>query len=304
MKSVLITGGTGLIGNHLSEKLLQQGYAVHLLSRQKNFSPQSYYQNKIKVFEWDLNKNYIDPNALENVNYVIHLAGASISKKWTTSYKNIILTSRIKSAELLINTIIKNNISIEKFIGASAIGYYGMKTDNKVYTEEDEKGNDFLANTCYQWEKAYTPLIQHQIPTAIVRIGLVLSPNGGIYKILKPIFQIGLGSPIGNGKQYMPWIHIDDLCNMIIHLMKNKEFRGIYNAVSDEILTNEEFSKKLAQSLNAPFFLPNIPEWILKIIFGEQYQMLTSGLKISNDKIKQTGFNFRFSQLDDALANL
>ncbi|GAB4201411.1 MAG: TIGR01777 family oxidoreductase [Bacteroidia bacterium] len=307
MKSVLITGGTGLIGRHLSEKLLQQGYTVHLLSRQKNIVNKptpTHHQSKIKIFQWDFNNNYIDPNAFENVGYVIHLTGANIAKRWTPSYKKTILTSRIKTAELLINTIIKNNISIEKFVGASAIGYYGMKTDEKIYTEVDAKGNDFLADTCHQWEKAYDPLIQHQIPTAIVRIGLVLSANGGIYKLLKPVFQMGLGSAIGSGKQYMPWIHIDDLCRIFIHLMTNKELQGIYNAVSDEILNNAEFSKKLAQSLNAPFFLPNIPEWALKMILGEQHQMLTTGLKISNEKIKQTGFVFRFSKLSNALADI
>ncbi|MCX7728628.1 MAG: TIGR01777 family oxidoreductase [Bacteroidia bacterium] len=300
MKKVLITGGSGMIGKYLSEKLVEKNYTVCWLSQNKKIT-----HEKTKIYFWDIQSKTIDLQAFENTQYVVHLAGANIAqKRWTNEFKREILNSRIESTDLLIRTIIDNKLPIKKLVGASAVGYYGMKNDEKIYTEDDNPGDDFLAHVCALWEEAYRPLVVHHIPTAILRIGLVLSHTGGIYTKLKPLFQIGLGSALGNGKQYMPWIHIDDLCNMIIFLLENENIQGIFNAVSDEYISNYKFSKKMAESFHAPFFLPNIPEFILKMIFGEQYQLLVTGLKTSNEKIKRAGFQFRFSTLEDALHDL
>lgn len=301
MKTVLITGGSGMLGTYLTSILQQNNYRVHWLSRKKVEA--SHHQ--LKVFQWNVEKQFIDISAFENVEYVIHLAGAGIADKhWTEEYKKIIIQSRVDAAKLLIKYIIENALPIKKFIGASAVGIYGMKIDEQEYTEESPYGNDFLADVCKQWEHSYSPLIHQNYSYAVLRIGLILSHTGGLYKRLVPIFKWGLGSALGSGKQYMPWIHIEDLCRMLVYLIEHSEIVGTFNATSGEYITNYNFSKKLAQSLNAPFLLPNIPEFILHIMFGDQYKMLTTGLKISNQKIKQKGFQFKFQKLEDALDDL
>jgi len=301
MKTVLITGGSGMLGNYLTSFLQQNNYTVHWLSRKKIESS----SHQLKIFQWDVEKQFIDISVFENVDYIIHLAGAGIADKpWTEEYKKVIIHSRVDSAKLLIKYIVENSLPIKKFIGASAVGIYGMKIDEQEYTEESAYGNDFLADVCKQWEREYLPLIDQNYPCAVLRIGLILSHTGGLYKQLVPIFKWGLGSALGSGKQYMPWIHIEDLCNMILYLMEHSEITGTFNATSGEYINNYDFSKKLAKSLNAPFFLPNIPEFLLYLIFGDQYKMLTTGLKISNQKIKEKGFHFKFENLDDALQDL
>lgn len=301
MKRILITGGSGMVGKHLSLLAISKGYNVHWLSRKKSETK----DNNIKVFQWDVQNNWIEESAFDGVEYVVHLAGAGIAdKKWTNEYKAEIINSRVKSAHLLVNSIIQNNFPIKKFVGASAVGFYGMKTDEKIYTEESEKGNDFLADVCKKWEDAYLPLMKNNFNAAIVRIGLVLSVDGGVYKKLKPLFKLGLGSALGKGNQYMPWIHIYDLCEMILFLLEKEKVTGVFNGVSGEFVTNKEFTRHFAHSLKRPIFLPNIPEWFLKMILGEQAQMLTTGLKISSDKIKQNGFQFKYQHLDDAFRDL
>lgn len=301
MKTVLISGGSGMIGRYLSEKLIQKNYLVRWLSRKKVKSN----NEKIKVFQWSIEKGEIDLSVFENVEYVINLSGAGIvDKRWTEAYKREILNSRVKSAHLLVGSILKENVPIRKFVGASAIGFYGMKKDEMVYEENSSSGDDFLSEVCLRWEEAYHPLIDKKINWALLRIGLVLSHTGGIYAKLKPLFQLGLGCALGNGRQYMSWIHIDDLCGMIIYLLENENICGVYNAVSTDYVTNAEFSRRLAQSFNSPFFLPNVPEYLLKLILGERYKMFTSGVKVSNEKIRKTGFQFQFSKLEDALTDL
>lgn len=302
MKRVLITGGNGMVGSSLTKRFIEKGYGVNWLIRKKTNHHQS---GNVSCFFWNPEKSEIDITAFDNVDYIIHLAGANVAgKKWSNGYKKEILNSRIQSTQLLADTLIKNAISVQKIIGASAVGYYGMKTDDKIYSENDLPGNDFLSQVCCQWENGYEALMHHHFNVGILRLGLVLSANGGIYKRMKPLFRLGFGSTLGSGKQYMPWIHIDDLCNMIIYLSEHPIHNGVFNAVSDEMVTNYEFSKKLAQSLNAPFFMPNIPVWLLNGILGEQAYMLTTGLKISNEKIKSTGFSFRFLKLEDAFQDL
>lgn len=301
MKKILVTGGSGMVGQYLTRKCIEKGYSVNWLSRKLIRSK----TEGVNIFQWNVEKFEIDLKAFENVEYLIHLAGAGIAdKRWSKEYKKTIIESRVKSAELIVKSIVHHNIQIKNFVGASAVGYFGMESDDKIYSEVDEKGNDFLSDVCYQWESAYLPLADKTQGLSIVRIGLVLSNAGGIYSKLKPVFEKGLGSAIGSGKQYMPWIHIEDLCNLIIFLIEHGNGCEVFNAVSDETITNYEFSKKLAQSLNVPFFMPNIPEWILKIIFGEQYKMLTTGLKISNKKIKEKGFIFQYDTLEKSFDDL
>jgi uncharacterized protein len=299
MTKILITGGSGLIGNAISRLLIEKNYQPILLSRKGD------ELGSIKKYKWDINQAYIDSKAFDGVEHIIHLAGAGIAeKRWTTAYKKEIIDSRVKSSELLFNFISKNNYNIKTLVGSSAIGYYGAEQSEKVITEADSFGNDFLAESCKLWEQSYTPFIDAGIRTAIIRTGVVLSQHAGAYKKMAVPFKFGLGAAIGSGKQYFPWIHINDIAAMFVYALLNEKISGVYNGVATELITNKEFSKQLALSFNKPFFLPPVPAILLKVAMGEGACMVTEGLKISNDKIKQNGFAFKYETLNGALKNL
>ncbi len=299
MSKILITGGTGLLGRTISEILLKSGHTVVWLSREAG------NYKGIQKFKWDLSKNHIDEKAFEGVESIFHLAGAPIAdKRWTTSYKKEIIDSRVKSSELLFNYISKNNYSIKTFIGGSAMGYYGSVISEKIFTEEDEPGSDFLAETCALWEKSYEPFIKSGIRTVIIRTGVVLSKQEGAYAKMAPVFKLGFGAAVASGKQCFPWIHISDIANMFIHALQHQTIKGIYNGVGSEIINNKDFSRQLAKSFNKPFFMPNVPAFLMKLAMGEAAIMVTGGVKISNKKIKETGFKFEFETAKTALEDL
>ena len=291
MSKILITGGSGLVGTRLTKMLLDKQHKVVILSRNP--------KNK-NSFKWDVAKNYIDLNAFKNVDYVIHLAGAGIAdEKWSDKRKQIIIDSRVKTANLIYKTIKENNIHLKGFISASGIGFYGAITSDKIYTETDDSGSDFISKVCIKWEAAANLFTNLQIPVTILRTGIVLSKNGGaLEKMNTPII-----SPLGSGKQYMPWIHIDDLCNMYIKSIENN-LTGIFNAVSIEQHTSKTFSKTLAKSFNKPYVGINVPSFMLKLLFGEMANILLEGSRISAKKIEKNGYSFRFKTLKKALNNL
>ena len=299
MSKILITGGSGLVGRAISKLLLNMNKQPVWLSREEGML------DGIKKYRWNLEKNYIDENAFEDIEGIIHLAGAGIvDHKWTTKYKKEILDSRVKSSELLFSYVSKKKYPINYIIGGSAIGYYGSSKSDNVFTEEDAPGNDFMADTCVKWEKSYESFNSFGIRTVIIRTGIVLSSQGGAYKKMVIPFKFGMGAAIASGKQFFPWIHINDIANIFIHASFNKNIAGIYNGVGSEIITNKEFSRQLAKSLNKPFFLPNVPESALKLIMGEMAITVTEGLKISNQKIKNAGYVFEYENVKDALNDL
>jgi len=297
MAKILITGGRGLIGETITEKLVANGYSVSILSRNKSLKPNEFY--------WNISTNYIDKNAFKNIDFIIHLAGAGIAdKRWTSKRKETIINSRINSTNLLFKKIKEYKISLKGFIAASAIGYYGAITSKKIFIENDESGNDFLSEVCKHWEKASFQFKELKIRTVILRTGVVFSKKGGAFeKISKPI-KLGIGSPIGKGNQYIPWIHIDDLCEMYINAIENVRLNGVYNAVAPNHCTNKQLTKEIANTLNKPIWLPNIPSFLLKLIFGKMAIMLLEGSRVSSEKIKETGFKFKFPKLGVALNNL
>lgn len=304
MAKVLITGGSGLLGNAISNILLKNNYEVVWLSREAGTKTMSYAQI-IKKYKWDVEKQFIDEAAFENVEQIIHLAGAGIAdKKWTDAYKNEIINSRIKSSELLFNYITKLNVPIKTFVGASAVGYYGAIQSEKLITEEERPYTDFLAQACIAWENSYKPIIDKGIRTPIIRIGVILSTHGGAYKKMIPPFKFNLGSSIGSGKQYLPWIHINDVANIFVHVLQNASLNQTYNAVGSELVTMDTFTSQLAKSIHRLKFLPKVPTFILKLVMGESHLMVTEGLKISNQKIKTTSFKFEFESLNAALKDL
>lgn len=291
MNKILITGGTGLVGMRLTEKLTSQNHEVVILSRNPK---------KENEFKWDISQNYIDDRALNNIEYIIHLAGAGIAdERWSAQRKKVIISSRVETADLLFNKIKTNNIKLKGFISASGIGYYGAITTEKIFKEDDNVGQDFLGEVCKKWENSASQFEQLNIPVTILRTGVVLSKIGGaLEKMRKPII-----SPLGTGKQYLPWIHIDDLCDMYIKSIDN-ELRGIYNAVAPEHHNSISFSKALANSLSRPYVSMCVPSIMLKLLFGEMSIILLEGSRISAKKIEKKGYSFRFKKLKEALNSL
>ncbi|TYP97028.1 hypothetical protein C7447_10541 [Tenacibaculum adriaticum] len=285
---ILITGGTGLVGKHLTTKLEKEGYEVVILSRNPK---------KENEYEWNISKNYIDEKALKNTDYIIHLAGAGIAdKRWTNERKKILIDSRVQSANLLFSKVKELKIPLKKFISASGIGYYGAVTSNKIFTEEDNSGNDFVSDVCSQWETSANQFQQLQIPVTILRTGIVLSKNGGaLPKINTPIFL----SILGNGNQFMPWIHIEDLCNLYIEAIKKNTFKGVFNAVAPENHTNLSFTKILGKVIGKPVLAIHVPSLLLKAFFGEMTKILLEGSKISAEKTTKI-YTFKYPSLAGA----
>jgi len=299
MATILITGGTGVIGKHLSTKLKEKGYNVSILSRTSS------NDTDIRSYAWNIDKNEIEQQALETADYIIHLAGASIGdKRWSTKRKQLIIDSRIKSAELIFEKLKENKCKPKAFISASAIGFYGTITSDKIFTETDPPANDFLGDTCRQWEQSANRFEELGIRTVKVRTGLVLTKQGGVLsKMIFPI-KMGIGSAIGSGQQYMPWIHIDDLCGIYIKAIEDAQMNGAYNAVAPEHVINHEFTKTLARVLKKPYWFPNLPAFLLKLIFGNMSEILLKGSRVSSEKITSAGYQFNFTNLESALSDL
>jgi uncharacterized protein (TIGR01777 family) len=294
MEKVLVTGGNGLVGSHLCKKLKERGYNVGIMTRSEK-------ADRMTSFFWDLEKKEIDIKALENVDHIVHLAGANIGdKRWTFKQKKLIIDSRVKSAELLFDSI-KNNTVLKTFVSASAVGYYGMVTSEKVYTEIDDPTDDFLGQVCKLWEKSADRFAEIGARVVKVRTALVITPQGGALEKMTPMFKVGLGSPLGSGRQYVPWIHIDDLCEIYVRAISNPQMKGAYNAVAPDKVNNKEFGRALAKSLDRPFWFPGIPTFVLKLIFGEMSSILLKGSRVSHFKVESSGFNFKFPLLENAL---
>lgn len=296
-EKVLISGGSGLIGHRMSEMLSDLGFEVSILSRSKG-------NEKYNTIQWDVKNQQLNLKDLENFKYVFNLAGAGIvDKPWTESRKQELLNSRVDSVTLLYDTIRKLKRKPEAFVSASAIGYYGINTTEKVYVENDQPGTDFLAETCVKWEQAIHQFSNIGMNYSIVRIGLVLSTAGGaLAEMAKPI-KLGFGAPLGSGNQYMPWIHIDDICSLFIHCAINKSNTTI-NGVSQNQVSNAEFTKTLAKVLNKKVWLPNVPSFMMKLILGSRAQLVLEGSRVSNSKHKDIGFEAKYKDLENCLKQL
>ncbi|MDQ0594013.1 uncharacterized protein (TIGR01777 family) [Chryseobacterium ginsenosidimutans] len=294
---VLITGANGLVAQELSKKL-EKEYSVRFLTRKKKND---------REFEWDIKNEIIDDTAFENVSHIIHLAGANIAeKRWTDERKKELISSRVDSANLILKTLQKKNIKLKSFVSASGINYYGTKTTDKIFTENDNPGNDFLSEVVVLWERAADDFKEQNIAERVVKIrtAVVLSEKDGALKKMLPAIKMGIGSPLGNGKQYMPWIHIKDICSIYEFALKNSELNGAFNATSPEHTTNENLTKKIAEILKKPLFMPNVPSFVLKLLFGELASALLEGSRASSEKIQNAGFKFKFPDLKLALQDL
>jgi uncharacterized protein (TIGR01777 family) len=296
-KNILISGGSGFIGKHLTDLLIEKGFSVSILSRsdKKNTANISYYK-------WDVSNQKIDEAAVMNADYVIHLAGENIAeKRWTAKRKLAIIDSREKSTQLIYSVLRKNNKKLDAFISASAVGIYGAVNGEEVCTEETSLAHDFLGSTCQKWESSIDFIENLRIRTVKVRTGLVLGKEDGFLKKILPVFKYRLGAVLGSGKQYMPWIHVDDLCHIYLEAVVNEEINGPYNAAINDSATNAIFSKTLARVLGYSIWLPNVPEFVLKFLMGEMSKIVLTGRRVSSAKLEKLGFQFKYKNLEEAL---
>jgi len=299
MATVLITGGTGLVGKYLCKRLKEKEYDVAILSSKRK------QEGEIPTYTWDLDKKEIQKEAIDTVDYIIHLAGANIGdKRWTAKRKQLIIDSRVKTGQLIFSKIKEQNKDLKAFISASAIGYYGTITLDKIFTEADPPANDFLGDTCRQWEQMTDRFKDLGIRAVKIRTGVVLTGQGGALSKMTAPVKMGIGSAVGNGRQYLPWIHIDDLCDIYIKAIEDTQMKGAYNAVAPDQKTNKEFTQTIAHILKKPFWFPNVPAIAMKLMFGKISEILLRGSRISSNKIKKTGYNFLFPDLESALADL
>lgn len=296
-KNVLITGGTGFVGRHLTDLLIQNGYSVSILSRTKKNNTDSVF-----YYTWDVEKQVIDKESVLNADYIIHLAGENIAgKRWTKERKEAIINSREQSAQLLYGVVKKHAKKLDAFVSASGVGIYGAINGQAICVEEQKPANDFLGLTCQKWEAVANEFQREGIRTVKVRTGLVLGKNDGFLEKLKPIFKYRLGSALGTGTQYMPWIHIDDLCAIYLEAIQNSDMSGAYNAAITDETTNASFSNTFAAVYGYKIWLPNVPAFVLKVALGEMAKLVLSGRRVSNDKIKSVGFTFKWQKLEAAI---
>ena len=293
--NILITGGSGLLGISLTEQLEKRGDNVAWLSQSIK---------KQKSFLWSVPKNEMDSAAIEWADVIIHLAGASIAgKRWTKAYKEVLYSSRIGGTQLLLDTVSKAVKKPKYIIAASAIGYYGAYLEQKEpFEESNTSGDDFLACLTKDWEKAIFAR-KEEIKTAALRIGIVLSLKGGALPQMVLPAKYGLSAALGSGKQLVSWIHIDDLVNQFLFLIDREE-EGVFNGVSLSPCTNEELTNKIAKTLKRPYFLPNIPGFVLKFMLGEFSKFVVLGSDVSSNKLQKLGFKFIYPKIKEALEQL
>lgn len=296
-KNILISGGSGFIGKHLTNLLIGNGFSVSILSRsdKQNTADITYYK-------WDITSHFIEEDAIIKADYILHLAGENIAEKpWTAKRKEEILQSRERSIALIFDVLKKNNKKLDAFVSASGVGIYGAINGEEICTENTPPENDFLGLTCQKWEAAADTISTLGIRVVKIRTGLVLGKDDGFLKKLTPIFKLKLGSALGSGKQYMPWIHVNDLCAIYLAVVQNAEMTGAYNAAILDNTTNTFFSKTLAKVYGYSIWLPNVPAFLIKLALGEMAQIILKGRRVSPQKIVNTGFKFQFTNLEEAL---
>lgn len=302
MKNVLITGASGITGQNLSDQLSKKGYNIKHLKNNFTFKV-----NKYPTYYWNTLNNYIDLNAFNDIDIIIHLAGTPINeKRWNNNQKNKILKSRINGIKIILNSIKKQNKLPKLFISASGINYYGYGSNNikKSFEENDPPGNDFLSKVTKLWELNAKKIEKLGIRVVQLRTGIILSKNSNILNILNRIINFYLGATLGSGNQIISWIHIYDLCKIYIKAIENDKLIGIYNAVAPEQIKNKYFINKIAFFLKKPILLPKIPEFIIKLIYGEMSSIILKGNHISIKKLLKTNFYFKYPTLEKAFTEI
>lgn len=295
---ILITGGTGLIGRLVTNELLNRGYSVSHLSRRQGNNP------KVKTWLWDVYKGHIDENCLEGIGTVLHLAGENIAeKRWTDKRKKEIIDSRTKSIALIYQLIKNKPNQVNTIISASAIGYYSDRGD-ELLTEDSPPNNDFMARCCVEWESAVDEGKKLGLRILKFRTGVVLNKDeGALLEMAKPV-KLGLGMPLGSGRQWIPWIHWRDAAEMYLYAIEKINLSGVYNMVSPNPVTNKQFTKALAEQLRRPVWPIKVPAFVFKLLMGEMSTVVLASTRVSAEKIKNDGFTFKYRELAKALKEI
>jgi uncharacterized protein (TIGR01777 family) len=297
MTKVIISGGSGMIGANLTKNLEKKGHEVVWLSRNLTKTKQASYF-------WDPETGQIDLECLKGVGAIINLAGAGVAdKRWTPDYMDEILNSRIKATELLYQTLKNNPNEVKTFLSASAVGIYGNNpTDNT--NEAGPLGDTFLAEVCQKWEQKAMEVSSLGIRTGIVRIGIVLSEQGGFVKEISGLAKWGLAAALGKGSQQTPWIHLNDLSRIFIHILEYSFVEGVFNGVAPASESNIKLTQLICKAMHRPMFLPPVPVFILSIMVGKMAPMLLANQSISAEKILQSGFMFEFPDAKFAIEEI
>jgi uncharacterized protein (TIGR01777 family) len=298
MSRVLIGGGSGLIGQHLSELLVREGYEVSHLSRSKRGA------NRFPTYEWDARAQTIDDEAIRQADYVINLAGAGIADaRWTDRRKKLIIDSRTETTRLLKNSFERLNHFPRAYLSASAIGYYGDR-GAQVLHEDDPPGTGFLSESCILWENAISEVAALIPRTVVFRTGIALSTRGGaLEKMLLPLKGF-LSTYFGDGSQYYSWIHIDDICRAYLHALRNEDIRGTFNGVAPQPVTNKELARALPAAAGKPALVVPAPAFAMKLVLGEMAHTVLDSVRCSATKLEESGFEFAYPELGPALQDL
>lgn len=296
--TVLITGGTGLIGMRLSERLTAIGYRVIHLSRRRNM------EATYPAYAWDVNAGTIDDEALQQADYIVTLAGAGIAdERWTARRKQLIIDSRVKGIELIASRLKALDLRPKAVVGASAIGYYG-DAGTMLLDESAPAGKDFLADSVQAWEAAYDSIAALDIRNPKLRIGIVLSTQGGALAKMLPTYKLGFGTYFGTGEQVYSWVHIDDVCNMFVHAIRHDHMTETYNAVAPQPVTNKELAEAIATAKGMNEVVFPAPAFALKLALGEMAAVVLSSSNLSAQRILDAGFAFEWGKLVPALRDL
>jgi len=304
MQTVLITGGTGMVGQGLTNFFIENGYEVIVLSRTEKRSSRLH----LTYAKWDIEQQFIDPVAFKKADIIVHLAGESVAtKRWTKKRKEEILQSRVQSGALIVKTLNENEHKVKTVISASAIGWYGPDNEHSIqhgFKESDACDDSYLGNTCKLWEESMHPIQSMGIRLVTFRIGIVFNKRGGaLYEFIKPA-KFGVATILGSGTQIVSWIHQQDLCKMIGYAITNENINGIFNAVSPEPIPNKVLVKSIASKMNKVYLTIRVPEFALKIMLGEMSIEVLKSAKVSSEKIQQVGFEFEYPTLETALNQL
>lgn len=297
---VLVTGATGFVGKYVLKELAYRGHDIVIVSRDPKKA-----KEKIDLphdsYKWDPNKEEIPAESLVGVDAVIHLLGENIAAgRWTKSLKDRIYGSRVDGTKNLVNGM--NKASVKTLISASAVGFYERNKGDKEFTESSSKGEGWLAKVCHDWE-AEALKVKEQTRTCLFRIGVVLGSDGGaMEKMLFP-FKMGVGGNLGNGKQWMSWVHVKDLASMLVEAAENESYNGVYNATAPHSVTNATFTKTLGRVLGRPTLFP-VPSFVLKTLFGDMSTILLDSQKVVPERLVEQGFDFKYSTLPEALENV